>query len=67
MGLMDLSAFNLPRPIFCRATVSFLVSGSNCGQTGPKAVAERVSRHGVTVTGGMNLKDPRGGAANGIP
>ena len=49
------------------AAVSFRVSGKIWGQTGPKWVAERISLQGVTVTGGMNLNDPIGGAANGMP
>ena len=42
------------------------VSGKSCGQTGPNRVADRISRHGVRVTGGINLNDPTGGAAKHV-
>lgn len=50
-----------------KAAVWLRVSGIICGHTGPKCVADRISLHGVTVTGGMKRSEPIGGAAKGMP
>lgn len=47
--------------------VVFDTSGMFWGQTGRNRFARSVSFQGATVTGGMNLRLPRGGVAKGMP
>ena len=67
LGMICWRALNLPCPIICKAADSLRIWGSCWGQTGAKSTAFRTFLHGVTVTGGINLRDPSGAAANGIP
>lgn len=50
-----------------KASVLFPISGGRWGQTGEKESARRVLLHMDGVTGGMYLRDPKGGVAYGTP
>lgn len=66
---LKLLLISAARPELSLAPLELLLdrSGMFWGQTGRNLFARSVSFQGATVTGGMNLRLPRGGVAKGMP